>query len=156
MMESNATLERERVLVVGNNPIELNALFQQLDTLGGRRVVTEMAFDLKSAYARLTRFKPHYILIDDNVGKAALNTLVQALTRLRTTRNTPITILKTSNYQEAIQTGVFNFVLKQNLNAESLYRALKNSTKFQLTQHQLLTAYRKRKGQLIRLLRGLD
>jgi hypothetical protein len=143
--------QRARVLVVGNSPIELNGLFEKLNVLEKGLIVAETAFDLKSAYARLARFKPQFILIDDNVGTAALKIIVQRLTKLSITRNVPITILKSSNYQETIQTSVFNFVLKQNLNAESLYRALMNSTKFQLAQQQLLTIYRKRKGHLLRL-----
>jgi hypothetical protein len=102
----------------------------------------------------LGRFTPHFILIDDNIGKSALRLSVQALLRYRKTKNVPITVLKNSNYHEAINSGVLNYILKENLTGESLYVALKNSIRFRQTQLFLHKAYRRRKGQLLRLIRG--
>jgi hypothetical protein len=146
------SLTQEHVLVVGNNPIELNRVFENLKTLHGHTIITEIAFDLKSIYERLIRFSPKYILIDDNIGRTELKSTVKALLKFRKTKNIPITILKTSNYQEAISSGVLNFVLKENLNGESLYNALENSLKFRKTELYLFNAYKKRKGQLLRLM----
>jgi CheY-like chemotaxis protein len=144
--------EKLKVLVVGNNPIELGRVFDSLHKIRDTRFVTEIAFDLKSIVERLIRFSPHYILIDDNIGKLELKNAVKTLLNERKTKNIPITILKSSNYHEAINTGVMNYVLKESLTGESLHTALKNSLKFKKTQLYLLNAYKKRKGQLKRLL----
>lgn len=149
-------LEKLKVLVVGNNPIELGRVFDTLHKIRGIGIITEIAFDLKSTLERLVRFSPHYILIDDNIGKLELKNAVRALLNERKTKDVPITILKSSNYAEAINSGVMNYVLKENLTGESLHTALKNSLKFRKTQLYLLNAYKKRKGQLKRLLRKED
>lgn len=143
--------EKVNILVVGNNPIELSRVFDSLHKIKNKQVITEIAFDLKSIFERLVRFKPEYILIDDNIGRAELKNAVRALLNDRKTKDIPITVLKNSNYQEAISTGVLNFILKENLNGDALYNALKNSLKFRKTQLYLYSAYKRRKGQLMRL-----
>jgi hypothetical protein len=145
-------LKQENVLVVGNNPIELSRVFENLKTLQGHTVITEIAFDLKSIYERLIRFTPQYIVIDDNIGRSELKSTVKALLTSRKTKHIPITVLKTSNYEESISVGVLNFILKENLSGDSLYTALQNSLKFRKTELYLYQAYKKRKGQLLRLI----
>lgn len=145
-------LKQENVLVVGNNPIELSRVFDNLKTLQGHTIITEIAFDLKSIYERLIRFSPQYIVIDDNIGRSELKSTVKALLTSRKTKHIPITVLKTSNYEESISVGVLNFILKENLSGDSLYTALQNSLKFRKTELYLYQAYKKRKGQLLRLI----
>jgi len=151
-IKSTSIPENFNVLVVGNNPIELSRVFDNLNKIEGKNVITEIAFDLKSIVERLIKFQPQYILIDDNIGRTALKSMVTALVKGRKTKDIPITVLKNSNYHEAISTGVLNYVLKENLSGDSLYTALNNSLKFKKTQLFLLDAYRKRKGQLLRLI----
>ena len=154
MVKGDNSQDRWKVLVVGNNPIEMGQVFDRLQGIQGKVISTEMAFDLPSILQRLARFRPQHILIDDNVGRSALQVMVGML-QSRKTRNVPITILKSSNYEEAISAGVMNYVLKQNLTSELLYRELLNSLRFFETQHYWEKAYRKRKGQLKRLLHPL-
>ncbi len=145
-------LEELHVLVVGNNPTELGRVFDSLNRIPGKRIITEIAFDLRTIADRLARFTPNFILIDDNIGKSELKNSVRALMRYRKTKEIPITVLKNSNYQEAIDSGVLNYILKEHLTGESLYNAFKNSVKFRQTHQYLYSAYKKRKGQLARLL----
>lgn len=152
-MDKNSNQSEElNVLVVGNNPIELTRTFEGLKKIHNHKVITEIAFDLRSIIDRLTHFKPNYIVLDDNLGQSQLKAAVNVLIRNRRTKNIPITILKNSNYHEAMNTGVMNYVLKDSITGESLYTALKNSLKFKKTQLFLQQAYRKRKGQLLRVL----
>jgi CheY-like chemotaxis protein len=144
--------EELRVLVVGNNPIDLSRTFDSLSKITDHKVITEIAFDLTSIIERLTRFRPNYILIDDNVGQPELKATVIALSGNRKTRHVPITILKNSNYHETMNTGVMNYVLKETITGDSLYTALKNSLKFKKTQLYLQQSYKMRKGQLLRIL----
>src|SRR5258706_16030366 len=145
-------LEELKVLLVGNNPTDLGRVFDSLNGIPGKRIMTEIAFDLKTIVDRLTRFTPNFIVIDDNIGKVELRNSVQALLHHRKTKQIPITVLKNSNYQEAITSGVLNYILKEHLTGESLYRALKNSMKSRQTHPYLYVAYKKRKGKLKRLL----
>lgn len=146
--------EEITILVLGNNPIELSRVFESLKAVPGRKMVAEFAFDLTSAFERLSHFRPQYIVLDDNLGREELRMSIRTLSRNRQTKGIPITVMKSSNYHEAATVGVLNFILKKDLTAESLYRVLKNSLKFQRTQAYLQRAYQTRKGQLMALWRG--
>jgi CheY-like chemotaxis protein len=142
-----------KILVVGNNPIELSRVLTQVEKIDKEKIV-KIAFDFHSIIDRLSNFKPDYILIDDNIGRAELRQVVDSLSRERRTRNIPITVLKNSNYHEAISTGVLDYILKENLSGDSIYKALLNSIKLRKTELYLIKSYRKRKGQLMRLFRS--
>lgn len=144
--------ETLKLLVVGNNPIELSKVLDQIQKIDRSKKV-EIAFDFQSIVDRLSNFKPDFILIDDNIGKAELRHVVDELLSERRTRNIPITVLKNSNYREAISSGVIDFILKENLSGDSIYKALRNSLKIRKTQLYLYNSYKKRKGQLTRLFR---
>jgi CheY-like chemotaxis protein len=142
-----------KVLVVGNNPIELSSLFDRLSRDKGKHIVTETAFNLKTVSERLSKFHPDYILIDDNIGKSELKITMSFLLNDRKTKDIPITVLKNSNYQEFIDMGILSYVLKDGVTTESLYNELKNALRLRKTQKYIYEAYRKRKGQFIRFLK---
>ena len=133
------------VLLIGNNPIDLTRTLEKIQQMHGRRIITEIAFDLRSILERLMKFNPNYILIDDNIGKSELTQTIHTLSKSRKTKNVPITVLKNSNYRESATTGILDYVLKQNFTAESFYNILRNSLKFRRTQLYLYKAYQKRK-----------
>jgi len=139
------------VLLVGNNPIELGRVTDHLTKLKGKLVEIEIAFDLLTMQQRLPHFQPDFIVIDDNIGKAEIKDMIQSLLHDKRTREVPITILKNSNYIETIGSGALNFILKDALTGDSLYKALLHSLQFKRTQKFLYESYRKRKGQLQRL-----
>ncbi len=155
-METGKVSDRREVLkllVVGNNPIELSKVLDKVERLDRRKEV-RIAFDFQSIVDRLSNFKPDFILVDDNIGKTELRQVVDQLLRERRTKHIPITVLKNSNYREAIGNGVYDYILKENLSTESIYRAIVNSFKVRKTQEYLYNSYKKRKGQLMRLFRN--
>ena len=138
------------VLLIGNNPIEMGSILEKLNQVRNRRIITEIAFDLKSILERLLNFNPNFILIDDNIGRTELLETVNKLSSNKKTRDIPITVLKNSNYEEALgSTSILDYLLKQNLSADSLYNTVKNSLKFRRAQLYLYQAYKKRKGLLV-------
>jgi hypothetical protein len=139
------------VLLIGNNPIDLTKTLEKLNQIHGRRIITEIAFDLRSIVERLMNFNPNYILIDDNIGRSELTQTINTLSKSRKTKDVPVTVLKNSNYNESSSTGILDYVLKQNFSAESFYSILRNSLKFKRTQLFLYNAYQKRKRQLGKL-----
>lgn len=142
--------EQLNVLIVGNNPLELSGLLERIGHIPGRILKTETAFDARSLFERLMRFKPNYILIDDNIGTHELNTAVQALAHSRKTKDIPVTLLKNSNYVEANSSPtIFDYILKKTLTAEALYASIRNSIKVRRTQLYLYKAYKKRTGLLM-------
>ena len=144
--------DRLNVLLIGNNPIDMGRTLEKINQIKTKKIITEIAFDLQSVMERLVKFTPNFILIDDNIGRAGIVEAVATLSSRRQTKNTPITILKNSNYRESAATyGVLDYILKQNFSSEALYSAIRNSLKFRKTQVYLSNAYKKRKGQLKRL-----
>jgi DNA-binding NarL/FixJ family response regulator len=145
------TVERKHtvnVLLVGNNPIELSNILSKVKE-SHNSVMAEIAFDLRSLLQRLVDFAPNHIVIDDNIGKEELSQALTELTSNKKTREIPITVLKNSNYEEAIPAGgVWDYLLKQNLSAESFVVSLRNSLKFRRTQLYLYKAYKNRKMHL--------
>jgi hypothetical protein len=150
-LQLGKSAETLHVLLIGNNPIDLTKTLEKLNQIHGRRIITEIAFDLRSIIQRLISFKPNFILIDDNIGKTELTQTINTLSKSRKTKDVPITVLKNSNYQESSPSGILDFVLKQHFSAESFYITLRNSLKFKRTQRLFYKAYQKRKGQLKKL-----
>ena len=149
-LQKRAALEPLHVLLVGNNPIDMGKVLDKLHQVRSQKMDTEIAFDLKSIMERLVRFRPNFILIDDNIGKRELQETVNQLSANQKTKNIPITVLKNSNYHEALASGsILDYLLKQNLSAEDLYNTIKNSLRFRRTQAYLYQAYKKRKKQLM-------
>ena len=146
--------ERVNVLLIGNNPIEMGRVLNNLNQIRGQNITTEIAFDVKSILERLLKFRPTFILIDDNIGKTELLATVNSLSSNKRTKNVPITVLKNSNYHEAMgSASILDYLLKQNLSSEALYNMLKNSLRLRRTQQLLYNAYKKRKNQLLKVIR---
>lgn len=153
--KDSATSEPMHVLLVGNNPIELSAVLKKLQDVRGFKIVTEIAFDVKSIAERLLRFNPNFILIDDNLGKTELKETINTLSSNSKTKDVPITVLKNSNYHESLMaSSILDYLLKQNLSADAIYNTLKNSLRFKRTQLYLYQMYQKRKDYILKLSHG--
>lgn len=132
----------------------MGTMLNTIASVRGRRIITEIAFDVKSSLERLIKFQPTFILIDDNIGRSELSQTVDSLTQNAKTRDIPITVLKNSNYEETvISADIQDYLLKKNLTAESLYSAIKNTLKLRRTRQFLTEAYTKRKSLLYKLVR---
>lgn len=154
-LQNQNSVHPMNILLVGNNPIELSSILEKLNKIRGQKVITEIAFDLQTILQRLIHFEPHFILIDDNIGRAEMVSTLQALEANNKTRNVPITLLKSSNYEEVLgSSSILDYLLKQNLSSDGIYTMLRNSLKFRRTQAYLYNAYQKRKEQIARLVGG--
>jgi DNA-binding NarL/FixJ family response regulator len=149
-----ALLEEMNVLMIGNNPLELAKVFNYLKNLSDKKVITEIAFDLKSGLQRLSTFNPNFIIIDDNLGRRELTHVVGSLSHIKKTKNIPVAVLKNSNYHEAFGGVAMNYILKEDLSEKSLYNAFRSSLISARAQLFLKKVYKKRKGQMMRLLPG--
>jgi CheY-like chemotaxis protein len=146
--------EQLNILLVGNNPIEMGTILDNLNRVPGKKIITEIAFDIRSILERLLKFHPNFILIDDNIGRLELAQAINTLATNNQTKDIPITVLKNSNYEESgASSSILDYLLKQNLSPEVLYSALKNSLKFRRTQLYLYNAYQKRKDLLLQLVK---
>jgi CheY-like chemotaxis protein len=141
-----------RILLVGNNPIELSTLLETLATIPGRVVITETAFDTRSLCSRLLNFDPDFILIDDNIGKVELNHSVAELSGNPKTSQVPITVIKNSNYSESIiSDSILDYLLKKNITADLILTTIKNTLKFKRTRKYLKQVLDARKELLLKV-----
>jgi CheY-like chemotaxis protein len=148
-LENPTSADQLQILLVGNNPIDMSRIVEKINQINGANVITEIAFDLKSIVERLINFNPNFILIDDNIGKHQLHEAVEELAHRPTTRHTPITILKNSNYEESgASGGMLDYLLKTNITTESLCNTVRNSLRFKRTQMYLAKAYIRRREAL--------
>jgi len=153
LIQKKSSSEPVNILLVGNNPIEMGPVLEKLRQVRNRKIITETAFDIQSIVERLVKFHPNFILIDDNIGRDELLQTVNKLSSTRKTKNVPITVLKNSNYKEALaSTSIHDYLLKQNLSADTLYSTIKNTLRFRRTQRLLSQAFKNRKGMLMKLL----
>lgn len=153
-IENNRPAEPLHILLIGNNPIEMGGVLEKLNKVRGQKIITEIAFDLKSILERLIRFRPNFILIDDNIGRSVMIETINSLSNNSKTKDIPITVLKNSNYQEShVSSSILDYLLKQNLSPEVLYNTVKNSLKLRRTQMYLYQAYKKRKVQLLHVIK---
>ena len=141
-----------KILIVGNNPIELSQVNAQLHAIREPEIITEMAFDDQSTFQRLTVFPAQHIILDDNIGMDTMKNVVARLKRRRSLR-VAVTVLKNSNYEETLGSGAVNYVLKQSLSSELLHGELINSMHFQMRQSLWERSCRKRQGHMARLIR---
>jgi len=152
MKQSTLTTESLHILLIGNNPMEMGNVLEKLKEVRTQKIVTEIAFDLRTILERLATFDPNFIFIDDNIGRIELEQTIKQLSSNRKTKDIPITVLKSSNYREAMgASSILDYLLKQNLSADALYNTVKNSLRFQKTQRFLQLAYQKRKSALLKL-----
>ena len=151
-LQNTKALDPINILLIGNNPMEMGSVLEKLKQVRGQRIITEIAFDLRSILQRLMRFNPNFIFIDDNIGKNELMETVKSLSSNKKTKDVPITVLKNSNYHESLaSSSILDYLLKQNLSPEDLYKTVKNSLRFRRTQLYLYQAYKKRKDQLLNI-----
>jgi PleD family two-component response regulator len=138
---TNQHLDSTRILIIGNNPLELSSVVNKIAQIPGQQFITETAFDTRSLWSRLRKFSPTFILIDDNIGKLELNETLHALTKNAKTTDVPIAVIKNSNYTESIATAdIWDYILKENLSSASLLMALRNTLKFKRTRQYLKEA----------------
>jgi len=152
LLQADQTSDSVNILLIGNNPIEMSSMLHTIAKVPGRKIIAEIAFDVKSGLERLIKFQPNFILIDDNIGRRELSHTVESFMHNTKTRDVPITVLKNSNYEEAVVSAdIMDYLLKRNLTAESLYNAIKNTLKFRRTRQYIMDAYNKRKDLLLKL-----
>lgn len=140
------------VFLIGNNPIELSNIYEKLKAIKNKTYNAEIGFDLKGVYKKIMKFHPSCILIDDNLDRSYLKSLLSRLSSWSKTRDIPIAILKNSNYGESYLMGAQEFILKDGITSEALSKSILNSIRLRSMQKYLYTTYKKRQSQFLSFL----
>jgi CheY-like chemotaxis protein len=144
----NKVDEPYNVLLVGNNPMTLGSVYRKLMSLNDKKLIIDFCFDCKKSIMRTLRFRPNIIFLDDNINKKLIRKFIDRINRNNRTKHIPITLLKSSNYNEVVTSGVQDYLLKENITSERLYHTIRNAGRFKRTARILKIAGRRRKRQL--------
>ncbi len=157
-MKSTLTIEKPDVaaspvsiLLIGNNPVELGKVYEQLKKATGIRFITEIAFSLSDGVKKAMKVKPSCILVDDNLSNKNIKALTDNLNKDERTSDIPVTLLKSSNYKEVIASGIQDFLLKDYLTADKLTRSILNGIKYRKTKVYLYKTYKWSKRKMAQL-----
>lgn len=143
------------ILLVGNNPMDLGNVHRYLTKFPKRKVIIEYCFDLKESIIMALKCKPTCILLDDTYSKRIIKNFIDTINGNNRTKDIPITLLKSSNYRDIVTSGVQEYLLKENLTSERLYRTILKAIKFKRTQRILKIERRRRKRQLDKLVQSI-
>ncbi|GAB3330777.1 hypothetical protein GCM10027429_08550 [Marivirga atlantica] len=124
-----------KVLLVGNNPIEMSKIYDQLKSLKERIAKIDISFDDRETLAYVNSHKPNCILIDDNYGSSPIKKLMTSLKNVKN-NSASLTLLKTKNTTELL-VGFQEYLMKESITADRLYSSLKNGLKFRKTRAYL-------------------
>ncbi|HNP19565.1 MAG TPA: hypothetical protein PKL31_14095 [Fulvivirga sp.] len=143
--------ESINVFLIGNNPIELGSIYNKLKDIKNRTFKTEISFNIKGILAKIRKFRPSCILIDDNLERLYIKKLLKSLASNNRTKNIPITVIKNSNYKEGFSHAQ-EYVLKDSLTSESLSISIHNSIKLKAMQTYLMKKIKKNKSKIEKFL----
>ena len=136
------------VLLLGNNPTEIGDMYQDLQGFDKPHFVTQTAFNFRRIFRKIRKFKPASILIDDKLNRTQLNRLIKRIHRNPNTKDIPITVLKSSNEDLGLSAEIDNYILKENLSADNLYKTILNSHQLRKTSIYLYKRYKKSRNLL--------
>ncbi|MDN5201749.1 hypothetical protein QQ008_10260 [Fulvivirgaceae bacterium BMA10] len=153
-VETNSAEESLNVLLVGNNPIEMTKLYGYLSAIKGKKIIAEYCFSARDSLIKALKLKPACILIDDSIDNLSIKRLMEGIGRHVKTRDIPLTLLKSSNKRQVSDYGFSDFLMKENLSSENLYRSILNLIKFRKTHRYLYKKYKKSESKLMQFLSG--
>ena len=112
------------VLIVGNNPIEMTSIYNILVGFRSKSYLTDVCFDLKDSFERISKSRPEVLLVDDNLGSKDIQKMVLILKNNLKTRNIKVIVLKSSNRSFQVIDNVDDYILKDSINAKTLDRII--------------------------------
>lgn len=136
------------ILLVGNNPLELSDVYNQISSFKKGLLKTTVLFDLKKIKQHIKNLNPSAIFIDDKYSTKELSRAISRIHGSEDTHHIPITLMKSTNRSTHSGLEVDDFLLKTNLTGSSIYASITNGRRFRKSRIYFNKAYRKRKGQL--------
>lgn len=151
-MKTSTTLSKKHiyrkpinVMLVGNNPIELNEVYRKLREFRGAKFIPSISFNISDALKKIFISKPNCILVDDNLENKNIQELAENIARDSRTKDIPVTLLKSSNYKEILSGNIQDYLLKESLSSDRLARAIVNVIHYRRTNLYLYKTYKKTK-----------
>lgn len=115
------------VLIIGNNPIEMTSIYNILMGIRSNSYLTDVCFDVKDSFNRITKTKPEVIFIDDNLILDDIKKMVRVLKQNTKTKQIKIITLKSSNWGYNIIDDVDDYIMKDAIDKDKLDRLMQKN-----------------------------
>lgn len=111
-VKSSAKIKSIKVLLVGNNPLELGQCCRSLINYRTKKFNIETAFSAEECFRKVLKFKPAIIILDDSVGFMNMIEITEKLNKDTRFTTIPVIVIKNSNYHHAtLNEGVDEFIM---------------------------------------------
>ena len=137
------------ILLVGNNPMEMSDIYENLRDYKRGILDATITFELKGLLQKIIKTKPKSVVIDDKYSHEELREVISTLLNHSKTKHIPITLIKNSNVEDKVDLDVDDFVLKHDLSAAKLIASVRNAVKFRATRNYLRKTYANQGGLLV-------
>ncbi|BDD11356.1 hypothetical protein FUAX_37880 [Fulvitalea axinellae] len=122
-----------KVLILGNNPISLGEVFEVLDgrEFAGQKFSVDVCFDAYDCLRKLrngTAFD--CVIIDDTLGISEMRKLFSGMKEGKATQNFPVSMIKSDNHHSVPFSGIFDFILREDMNLARLNNTITRSINF--------------------------
>jgi len=116
------------VLLIGNNPIEMTSIYNQLLSNKRKTYIADVCFSLKDSLKKILNNKPDLILLDDTV--AIMENMKEFIDKFRKNSkisNIPVVLMKSSNVCTALSNHVEDYLMKGSLTTEVLSNTIEKN-----------------------------
>ena len=141
-------LEEMNILMVGNCPIELSSVDESITKFSRGALKATFLFDLTKLTSSLKHLNPAGVFMDDKLNINDIKNAIYRMNRNKTTAHIPVTIIKSSNFENYPNLGADDFILNSNLTGRSIYKSVINGKQFRISRIYFRKAYRKHQGKM--------
>ena len=143
---SSRNEETMNIFLVGNNPAEIEEIYNKLRSINKYHFHTYISFDLNKIFRRIRKLQPLNILLDDRLNRKELNRLLFRLHHSPWTRDIPVILLKSSNREVNLEEEADEYMLKESISEENLYRSIINSRRYRKASIYFRRTYSRTRG----------
>jgi DNA-binding response OmpR family regulator len=116
--------EVTKVLIIGNNPLELADIYDKLDNSRRKYYIVDVSFDLKDGRRRALKNVPDVILLDDNLDYREMKIFTDEIKSQSRFSHLKIILMKSSNQKYVLLEQVEDYLLKNAISTEMLDKVI--------------------------------
>ncbi len=120
--------EVTKVLIIGNNPLELAEIYDKLSNSRKKYYMVDVSFNLKDGKHRTFKNNPDVILLDDNLDYKGMSDFTSMIKSNPKFINLKFILMKTSNQKYILLDQVEDYLLKPAINTDILDKVISNHT----------------------------
>lgn len=115
-----------KVLIIGNNPLEIAEIYDNLSDSRKKHYMVDVSFNLKDGKKRALQGNPDVILLDDNLDYKGMSDFTKEIKNNPKYINLKLILMKTSNQKHFLLDQVEDYLLKTAINTEILDKVISN------------------------------